>query len=188
MILTPDQRLRVFVSSTLEELAAERLAVRRAVESLQLTPVLFELGASPHAPRSLYRCYLEQSHVFVGVYWQRYGWVAPGMEVSGLEDEYELSEGLPRLLYFKKPAPDREDGLRRLIDRVRSDAAVSYKAFADPAELERLVKDDLMTLLTERFCRDGGWARSPRSCLRRRRVEQVHCRDLLGEQGAERQS
>ena len=48
------------------------------------------------------------------------------MEVSGLEDEYELSEGLPRLLYFKKPAPDREDGLRRLIDRVRSDAAVSY--------------------------------------------------------------
>jgi Domain of unknown function (DUF4062) len=55
MILTPDQRLRVFVSSTLGELAAEREAVRRAVESLELTPVLFELGARPHPPRSLYR-------------------------------------------------------------------------------------------------------------------------------------
>ena len=36
VILTPDQRLRVFVSSTMEELADERRAVRRAVERLQL--------------------------------------------------------------------------------------------------------------------------------------------------------
>jgi hypothetical protein len=44
-ILTPDQRVRVFVSSTLGELAAERQAVRWAVERLQLLPVIFELGA-----------------------------------------------------------------------------------------------------------------------------------------------
>jgi hypothetical protein len=31
-IRTPDQRLRVFVSSTLEELATERDAVRAAIE------------------------------------------------------------------------------------------------------------------------------------------------------------
>jgi hypothetical protein len=55
MILTPNQRLRVFVSSKLGELAAEREAVRRAVESLELTLVLFELRARPHPPRSLYR-------------------------------------------------------------------------------------------------------------------------------------
>jgi hypothetical protein len=46
-IRTPDQRLRVFVSSTMRELAEERLAVQRAVETLRLTPVLFELGARP---------------------------------------------------------------------------------------------------------------------------------------------
>lgn len=79
MILTPDQRLRVFVSSTLGELADERQAVRTAVESLRLTPVMFELAARPHAPASLYRAYLGQSHVFVGVYWQQYGWIAPTM-------------------------------------------------------------------------------------------------------------
>jgi hypothetical protein len=65
-IRTPDQRLRVFVSSTLAELAAERAAVREAIERLQLTPVLFELGARPHPPRDLYRAYLEQSQIFVG--------------------------------------------------------------------------------------------------------------------------
>ena len=66
VILTPDQRLRVFVSSTMEELAEERRAARRAVERLQLAPVMFELGARPHPPRSLYLAYLRQSHVFVG--------------------------------------------------------------------------------------------------------------------------
>lgn len=73
MIRTPDQRLRVFVSSTLGELADERGAVRRAIERLRLSPVMFELGARPHPPRELYRAYLDQSHVFVGIYWQRYG-------------------------------------------------------------------------------------------------------------------
>ena len=58
-ITTPDRRLRVFVSSTLGELAPEREAVRRAVEALHLTPVMFEAGARPHPLRELYRAYLE---------------------------------------------------------------------------------------------------------------------------------
>ncbi len=151
MIVTPDQRLRVFVSSTLGELAGERSAVRRAIERLRLTPVLFELGARPHPPRSLYRAYLEQSHVFLGIYWQSYGWVSPEADVSGLEDEYELSHRLPRLLYVKEPAPERDAGLARLIERIEREAVSSYKTFADPAELEQLVGSDLMTLLSERF-------------------------------------
>ena len=67
VIHTPDQRLRVFVSSTLEELAAERRAVRDAVTRLRLVPVMFELGARPHPPREVYRAYLAQSQVFTGM-------------------------------------------------------------------------------------------------------------------------
>ena len=65
IIRTPDQRLRVFVSSTLQELADERAAARKAIEHLRLTPVLFEMGARPHPPRDLYHAYLNQSHVIV---------------------------------------------------------------------------------------------------------------------------
>jgi hypothetical protein len=72
-IRTPDQRVRVFVSSTMQELAAERNAAVEAIRSLKLTPVLFELGARPHPPRDLYRAYLQQSPVFVGVYGEQYG-------------------------------------------------------------------------------------------------------------------
>jgi predicted ATPase len=150
-IRTPDQRLRVFVSSTLAELAEERAAVREAIERLQLTPVLFELGARPHPPRDLYRAYLQQSQIFVGIYWQRYGWVAPDETVSGLEDEYSLSVGMPRLLYVKAPAPDREQRLVKLLGRIQSDDTASYKPFQTPEELARLVSADLALLLSERF-------------------------------------
>src|SRR5678815_1591586 len=79
-IRTPDQRLRVFVSSTLNELAAERRAAREGIERIHLSPVLFEAAARAHPPRDLYRAYLAQSDVFVGIYYARYGWIAPGME------------------------------------------------------------------------------------------------------------
>ena len=65
-IRTPDQRLRVFVSSTLVELAEERAVVGRAISALGLTAVMFELGARPHPPRELYRAYLSQSDLFIG--------------------------------------------------------------------------------------------------------------------------
>jgi predicted ATPase len=150
-IRTPDQRVRVFVSSTMKELAVERLAVQRAIETLRLTPVMFELGARPYPPRALYRAYLEQSHVFIGIYWQSYGWVAPDEEVSGLEDEYRLSGTLPRLVYIKGPAPERQERLVGLLESIEADDQASYRHFASSDELEQIVKDDLMVLLTERF-------------------------------------
>ncbi|MGY1638900.1 ATP-binding protein [Geodermatophilus sp. SYSU D00742] len=168
-IATPDQRLRVFVSSTMEELAAERRAVREAVARMRLTPVLFESGARPHPPRDLYRAYLAQSDVFVGVYGERYGWVAPGMTVSGLEDEYDLSRGKPRLLYVRRTAPDRDPRLTELIARIQSESGASTTPYDDPAQLAELVADDLAVLLTERFAAprprppglSAGWLPTP---------------------------
>ena len=150
-IRTPDQRLRVFVSSTLKELAPERKAARVAIERLRLAPVMFELGARPHPPRDLYRAYLDQSDIFVGLYWQRYGWVAPGEEVSGLEDEYNLATDLPKLVYIKESSEPLEPRLVDLLGRIRSDDNASFKYFTDAAELRRLLEADLATMLAERF-------------------------------------
>ena len=133
------------------ELAAERRAAVGAISGLGLTPVLFELGARPYPPRALYRAYLAQSDIFIGLYWQRYGRVDPGMAVSGLEEEFQLSVGLPRLLYVKTPAPEREPGLAGLLDRIKQEATDSYRYFRTPGELGRLVREDLATLLSERF-------------------------------------
>ncbi|MCH6232024.1 DUF4062 domain-containing protein [Microbacterium sp. CFH 31415] len=150
-IRTPDQRLRVFVSSTLKELENERSAVRASVEALHLAPVMFELGARPHPPRDLYRSYLAQSDVFVGIYADSYGWVAPGEEISGLEDEYRLAPpGMPKLIYLRESA-GRDERLVELVRRIQEDDTASYKGFSSPDELARLVEADLAVLLAERF-------------------------------------
>ena len=158
MIRTPDQRVRVFVSSSLQELAPERRAVRDAVTRLRLVPVMFELGARSHPPRPVYRAYVAQSQVFVGIYWQSYGRVTPGEQISALEDEYRLSAGLPRLIYVKAPALQPEPRLAEMLTRIKDEGGVSYRRFADAAELQGLVENDLAVLLSERFeltSRDG---------------------------------
>ena len=161
-IRTPDQRIRVFVSSTLRELEPERRAVRTAIERLQLAPVMFELGARPHPPRALYRSYLEQSDVFIGLYWEKYGWVAPDEQISGLEDEYRLSGNLPLLIYIKEPAPGREARLDDLLRAIRDDDRTSYKTFRGPDDLADLVLSDIATLLAERFDAAGHAMRADR--------------------------
>ncbi len=169
LIRTPDQRVRVFVSSPLEEMAAERQAVRDAIAGLRLVPVMAELGARPHPPRNVYRAYLAQSQIFVGIYWQGYGRVAPGERMSPLEDEYLLSAGLPRLIYVKSPAPDREPRLTEMLDRIQNDGDLSYQQFSDRDQLQSMVQNDLAVLLSERFemaqAGDGAAQQAPATVL-----------------------
>src|SRR6266566_5037010 len=187
LIRTPDQRVRVFVSSTLDELAPERAAAREAISQLRLIPVLFESGARPYPPRELYRAYLAQSDIFVGLYWQRYGWVAPTMQVSGLEDEYQLAGEQPKLIYIKTPAPAIELRLQTLLDRIRAEDIASYQKFSTPEELRERIANDLAQLLTERFTsppQTAVHARPapvpvPRSPLIDRAQEVALVRDLL---------
>ncbi len=141
----------MFVSSTLGELAEERRAVSRAISALRLTPVMFETGARPYPPAEVYQAYLAQADVFIGLYWQRYGQLVPGGQISGLEEEFDLSGGMPRLLYVKAPAPDREPSLADLLARIKEESSASYRYFRTAAELGRLVRDDLAVLLSERF-------------------------------------
>jgi predicted ATPase len=151
LIRTPDQHLRVFVSSTLNELADERKAVREALTKLHLAPIMFESGARPHPAQDLYQAYLSQSHIFIGIYWQSYGWTRPDMNISGLEDEYNRARGLPRLIYIKRPSPERDEKLTQLLERIREENASSYKYFSKLEELIELVENDLILLLTEYF-------------------------------------
>ena len=184
VIRTPDQRLRVFVSSTLGELADERHAVARAISALRLTPVMFEQGARPHPPQDVYRAYLAQSDVFIGLYWQGYGQPAAGADVSGLEEEFDLSARLPRLLNIKEPAPAREPRLADLLARIRDEASVSYRYFRTPAELGRLVRDDLAALLSERFAAASPSARPAPDRSRTLRPLPASTTSLIGREQA----
>lgn len=60
IIRTPDYRLRVFISSTLKELAEEREAARQAIINLRLMPIMFESGARSHPSHELYRAFFRR--------------------------------------------------------------------------------------------------------------------------------
>lgn len=151
IIKTPDQRVRVFISSTINELAEERIAARSAIESLKLIPVFFEAGARPHPPRDLYSAYLSQSHIFLGIYWNSYGWIAPGAEISGLEDEYRLcGKTKPKLIYVKN-STERQEKLDLLLQDISNSDSACYQKFNTADELKQLIENDLSVLMSEIF-------------------------------------
>ncbi|GAA1873841.1 DUF4062 domain-containing protein [Asanoa iriomotensis] len=151
MINNPDRRLRIFISSALDELEEERLAVRDTIARMRLVPVMFELDARPPVNPDVYRAYIDESQLFIGIYGESYGWVGSDSERSGLEQEFRAAGDLPKLIYVKSPANGRDPRLVALLDRIRHDAQVSYRRFHSADELRRVVGDDVALLLTERF-------------------------------------
>ena len=151
-------RLRVFVSSTIKECAAERTVVRNAILSINHDPILFEdVGARPHPPRDVYMARLELSQIFIGIYRESYGWTAPDMDVSGLEDEYRLAStrGMDRLIYIYEKPSSREPKLQILIDEAKN-AGITVARYSDPVELEDRVRNDLTAVISSRFVDQAG--------------------------------
>ena len=112
-----DRRLRVFVSSSSGRLGEEREAASAVIRTLRLVPVFDEAGP-------------EGCDVFVGIYWHSYGRRLEG-GVSRLEEEYTRGRALPRFLYAKEPAPERETPLERLLARMTAEERV--RSFQRPA-------------------------------------------------------
>ena len=189
-IHTPDRKLRVYLSAVPGELAPELAAARSAIERLRLTPVTPDDAARPHGLRDLSRAYLAQSDVFVGIYCQQYGPIAPGAPVSPLEDEYLRAGDRPKLIYVKTPAPQREPHLAVLLQRVQADDTASYKPFVAAEDLRNSLADDLAILLSEEFAQPqapraaptgpgAGGLPLPRRSLVNRERELALAQDLL---------
>ena len=146
-------RLLVFVSSTIKECAAERAAVRDAIRSINHEPILFEeIGARPYPPRDVYKARLEMSQIFIGIYRESYGWTAPEMDISGVEDEFRLAavQGMDRLIYIYETPSSRDPKLQTLIDEAQN-AGITFALYTDPEQLRDRVRNDLTAVVSNRF-------------------------------------
>jgi tetratricopeptide (TPR) repeat protein len=149
----PADKIRIFVSSRLEECADERAYASAAITSLNYDPVMFEAaGARPYPPRSIYLKGIDNSHIFVGIYKEGYGYIAEGMDISGLEDEYEYSKNLgrPQLLYVKKDCR-RDETLEKLISDFTGLVTIVY--YDKPSDLYDVLRQDIVSLVTDYFLR-----------------------------------
>src|SRR5690349_15742045 len=83
--------------------------------------------------------------------WRR-GWRSPGWRMNtGWRPGCQCCCISSARLYLKRPAPELEPRLAAMIDGIRAAGTVSYRTFATPRELERLLADDLAVLLSESF-------------------------------------
>ena len=141
-IITPDRRLRVYISAG--EHAEERETAAKAITAMHMQPITLE-GTVASLPREeLARSLLNQAEVFVGVFG------TPDSRDSAHEAEFQQAAALPRLVYVKvagsaRPDPTAVRALQNLAD--------AYRTFSSSEELYELLQDDLAQLLTERFQR-----------------------------------
>lgn len=152
-MLLASEKLSIFVSSTIAECAEERSVARRAIRSLNHNPIIFEdLGARPHPPRAMYLRGFREARIFIGIYRDSYGWIAPGMSISGVEDELRMAErsGVPRLLYEYSPTASRDPRLGQLLEEAKQ-SGVTVARYDTPESLFDRLRDDITATIVEKF-------------------------------------
>jgi hypothetical protein len=149
-------RVRVFLSSTWEDLQAERHAVERALHRMQDADFvgMEYFGSRPETPRAASLAEVDRSDIYVGLFGRRYG--------SGItEAEYRRARerSLPCLIYVideqvtsSTPdgveSPEDATGLVALKRELASDQTIS--PFRSPDDLATKVTADLHSLLIRR--------------------------------------
>lgn len=152
-ILTPNRRVRIFLSSRIGEFASERKALVKRIKDAGFEPVFFESHARPHPPKEMYTSYLEHSDIFLGIYGIGYGWIDTkgGMTISGIHDEWNLSKGKPQLVLIKDASGTRDPALDALLKEIENAGTTCYYHYKTKRELLQIAMDSIAIAITERY-------------------------------------
>lgn len=126
---------RVFISSVMRDFVLERQAAKEAIARLRHQPVMAEdFGAQPVSSQTACLEGVRQSDIYVGIYGERYGWVAPSSGLGATEEEYQEAKrlGLP-LLCFEKDGP-KDARQAEFLQRIKEYETGNAIAFFDSAE------------------------------------------------------
>lgn len=151
-------RLKIFISSTMTDLQAERQAVEQAIADLRLETVRAEtLGSQPMSSRQACLEMARQCDIYLGIYGARYGWVPPGDHVSVTEMEFqEAREQGKDILVYVKDVQEREEAQVEFLRRVEDFDKGLFRRpyFTTPEQLAEWVKEDTAALVSRRY-REG---------------------------------
>ena len=86
-----------------------------------------------------------------------------------VEDDLRAQDPAARVVYRVWPDFPVQPRLTSLLDRIKAEGARTYRYFGTPAELARLVRDDLAMLLSEHFA-----GRAPRRPARDRKSTRLN--------------
>jgi hypothetical protein len=135
------ERLRVFVSSKMEELGPERQAIKTALNNLKVDGWMFEedAGARPQTIRQTFLEEVKAADLYVGVFWKGYG------DYTIEEYEHSCKLGKDCLIYEKRPDLEgRDPRLQSFLDRVgQVETGLTIQRFETPEELAEIIQQDV---------------------------------------------
>ncbi len=149
--------LKVFVSSTKEDLKEERKAARDAIlnlltiHDLPFKPVMFEyeFGSHPSSPKQTSLEYVRDSDIYIGIFGERYGSFLPKNGLSITEREYMEAKkfGKYKLIYVKEVEENkREEKLNDFLKKIEDiEEGHTTGKFENSYELKEKIKDDLLS-------------------------------------------
>lgn len=148
--------LKVFVSSTEEDLKEERKVARDAIlnlytsKELLFKPVMFEyeIGSHPSSPKQTSLEHVRGSDIFVGIFGERYGSFLPNEGVSITEREYMEAKKFGKyiLVYVKEIEEiKREEKLRDFLKKIGDvEKGYTFSKFKNRYELKEKIINDLL--------------------------------------------
>jgi hypothetical protein len=153
---------RVFVSSLIADLRDERAAARKAIQSVNATPVMFEeLGARDISAEDAYLSGVRTSDVYVGILGPRYG-VPLASGYSATHAEYaEAERGGLRMAVFVQENVQLEGPQADFISGIRN--VYTTSPWSSAQELESRVSARLRDLAAESV---APWVRVGRVLMR----------------------
>lgn len=144
--------LRVFVSSRMQELTPERLAIDAALAELGVDAWLFEkdAGARPSTIEHVFLEELDDADLYLGVFWKGYG------AYTIDEFEHARKRDKPCLIYEKRADLDgqRDPKLQAFLDKIsRVETGLTICWFDTLDELGDFVKRDIARELAQAYRR-----------------------------------
>jgi hypothetical protein len=135
------ERLRVFVSSRMQELAPERGVIRSALGELHIDGWVFEedAGARPQAIQQTYKQEIDAADLYIGLFWRGYG------DYTIDEFNYATEKNKDRLIYEKRDGieGERDPRLQVFLDRIgKVESGLTVRWFNTPEELGEGIKQD----------------------------------------------
>jgi len=163
-----DKRYQVFVSSTYEDLRAERQEVMQALLELDCIPSGMELfPAADEEQWSLIKRVIDECDYYIIICAGRYGSIGPsGLSYTEMEYRYALETGKPTLAFLHKSpenlisakSEQTDEGRAKILAFRSSVSQKLCKFWEGPAELGSVVSRSVVKLIKQRP--GVGWVRS----------------------------
>jgi len=144
------ERLRVFVSSRMQELAPERAVIKAALNELNIDAWVFEddAGARAQTIQQSYREEIESADLYIGLFWRGYG------DYTVDEFDYAGQRNKDRLIYENRAdiGGQRDPKLQTFLDQIgKVETGLTVRWFNTPEELHEGIKQDAARWQTQKI-------------------------------------